>query len=138
SWSWGARRRGIRWSSRWASGRGPRASRPMRLAAAVTLLVCLAGVGVARAQTDKAPLPDAAGATAAPSVTVTPDGGAPAPAPDQPPLEAAPAESGPGLFEQSTAAAASAPAGGVAAEPAAPPVGPFTLSGYVRGDMFAG
>jgi hypothetical protein len=110
----------------------------MRLAAAVTLLVCFTGVGVARAQTDKAPLPDAAGATAAPSVAVTPDGGAPAPAPDQPPLEAAPAESGPGLFEQSTAAAASAPAGGVAAEPAAPPVGPFTLSGYVRGDMFAG
>ena len=108
----------------------------MRLSACVGLSIWFAGVGAARAQADSAPLPDAAGASVAPSAPATPDGGAPAPG--EPQVEVPGGGSGPGLFEQSTAAAAAAPAGDIAAQPAAPPVGPFTLSGYVRGDMFAG
>jgi len=87
----------------------------------------LAGVRTARAQggTDGgAPAPS----TAAPTVNVNPDGGAP-------PAEAAPAESGGGLFEQSQAAAAPTTAADITA-PAAKP--PFTLNGYVRGDVFVG
>ena len=103
----------------------------MRVVAAVALSVCcLVRVGVARAQTDSGPLPDAAGAPVTPPAPATPDGGAP--------VEVPATGSEPGLFEQSTAAAAAAPAGDIAAQPATPPVGPFTLSGYVRGDMFAG
>jgi hypothetical protein len=102
----------------------------MRRLACITLSICFAGVGAARAQTDSGPLPDAAGP--APASTPAPDGGAP------PTVEVQPAEGGPGLFEQSTGAAATAPVSGAVAQPATAPVGPFTISGYVRGDMFAG
>jgi hypothetical protein len=103
----------------------------MRLSACVAVSICLTGVGAARAQTDS-------GAPAAPAPAPAPDGGvAPAPGPTVEPAGETPA-AGPGLFEQSTAAAAAAPPGDIAAQPAAAPVGPFTISGYVRGDMFAG
>src|SRR5579871_3677754 len=101
----------------------------MRLSASVTLLVCLAGVGSARAQTDS-------GASPPPTPAATPDAGATPTV--TPSVESPVPEGGPGLFEQSTAAAPAAPVSGAAAQPAASPVGPFTISGYVRGDMFAG
>jgi hypothetical protein len=108
----------------------------MRLSGLVALSICLGGVGAARAQTDTGAAPAPPPAPAASPTPAAPDGGA-APA-VAPPAEAPPAEGGPGLFEQSTAAAAAAPAGDIAAQPAAAPVGPFTISGYVRGDLFAG
>jgi Protein of unknown function (DUF1302) len=102
--------------------------RSLRASALAGLLIAtLAGVRAARAQggTDGgAPAP----AAGAPSVNAPPDGGAP-------PAEAAPAESGGGLFEESQAAtAASAAAEAVLTAPKAP----FTLNGYVRGDVFVG
>jgi len=95
-------------------------------AGACFFVALLAGVRPARAQGQPdggAPAP----ATAAPSVTT--DGGAlPAEMP------AAPADGGGGLFEQSQTASAA---------PAAVETGlagklPFTLNGYVRGDVFVG
>ncbi len=108
----------------------------MRLAAYIALSTCLAGVGVARAQTDSSASPGAAPTV----IPAAPDGGvAPAPSPAEPPLAAPPAaDTGAGLFEQSNAAAAAAPAGSAGAGPAAAPAAPFALNGYVRGDMFAG
>ena len=96
-------------------------------AVAGLLLATLAGVRMARAQGGSdggAPAP----ATGAPSVNANPDGGAP-------PAEATPAESGGGLFEGSQAAAAPAPTSDLAAAVAK---APFTLNGYVRGDVFVG
>jgi hypothetical protein len=56
--------------------------------------------------------------------------------PSEPPaVEAGAPDTGGGLFEQSNAAAAAASAG---AAPAASTSGPFTLTGYMRGDLFAG
>ena len=60
----------------------------------------------------------------------------PAPASEAPGEPPAPEAGAGGLFEQSNAAAAAAP--GASAAPAAPTAGPFTLTGYMRGDMFAG
>jgi hypothetical protein len=96
----------------------------MRLSVGLTLLICCGGARVARADSDGGVPPAAAAA----------------PAPEVPPSEpeAAPAgDSGgdanaAGLFEQSNAAAA--PSAGSAPTAA----GPFTLTGYMRGDMFAG
>ncbi|HEY6475264.1 MAG TPA: DUF1302 family protein [Polyangia bacterium] len=102
----------------------------MRLVVRVALMACLTGVGAARAQTDSGAAP---GATAPPSTT--PDAGSPAPQTIEPTPGG---ETAPGLFEQSNAAAAAAPPSNATAEPAAAPSAPFTLSGYVRGDLFAG
>jgi hypothetical protein len=104
----------------------------MRFFATAALSICLTGVGAARAQTDSGASPDAA-------VPPTPPSAAPGAGTAAPPaIEAPPAdEAGPGLFEQSNAAAA-APAGSAATVSAAAPTAPFTLSGYVRGDLFAG
>jgi hypothetical protein len=96
-------------------------------AVAGLLLATLAGVRTARAQGGSdggAPAP----AVGAPSVNANPDGGAP-------PVEAPPSESGGGLFEGSQAAAAPAPTSDLAAAVAK---APFTLNGYVRGDVFVG
>ena len=58
------------------------------------------------------------------------------PADEQPTVEPAADSGSGGLFEQSNAAAAAAPS--ASAAPAAAAAGPFTFTGYVRGDMFAG
>ena len=97
----------------------------MRLSVSLALLICCAGARVARADSDGGVPPEAA----------------PAPSP-APPAEGPTVEpsvdtgGGGGLFEQSNAAAAAAPSASVA--PAATATGPFTLTGYMRGDMFAG
>jgi hypothetical protein len=95
----------------------------MKLSVSLALLICCAGARIARADSDGGAAP------AAP---------APVPAPaqptEQPTVEPSVDSGGGGLFEQSNAAAAAAPSAGAA--PAA--AGPFTLTGYVRGDMFAG
>ncbi|HSY40749.1 MAG TPA: DUF1302 family protein [Polyangia bacterium] len=93
----------------------------MRLSVSLALLLCCAGARVARADSDGGPPSDAA---AAPAPEVQPS------EPQAPPA----ADSGGGLFEQSNAAATAAPSAG----PAPTVAGPFTLTGYVRGDMFAG
>ncbi|HVZ87732.1 MAG TPA: DUF1302 family protein [Polyangia bacterium] len=92
----------------------------MRSFALLTTLLVGGGVArVAHAQADGGAAPDAQPAgVAPPAAGGSPDAGA---------------ESGPGLFEQSNAAAAAIAA---PETPAATP--PFTLSGYVRGDMFGG
>jgi len=116
----------------------PRLTRQARrpaFVAATGLLVCWAGAGVAQAEVDGGTAPAAPVGNAAPPTTTTSAGSA-APADarsadggvDAAPA-VAPADTGGGLFEQSLAAAPTA------AE-SAPPL--FTLSGYVRGDMFAG
>jgi hypothetical protein len=96
----------------------------MKLSVSLALLICCAGARTARADSDGGVPPDSAAA----------------PAPEVPPSEpqAAPTgdSGGAGLFEQSNAAAAAAPS--ASAGPAPTAAGPFTLSGYVRGDMFAG
>ena len=103
--------------------------RSLRASAVAGLLIAtLAGVRAARAQggTDGgAPAP----AAGAPSVNANPDGGAP-------PAEAAPAESGGGLFEQSQAA--DRRERGSRGGPGRARKAPFTLNGYVRGDVFVG
>ena len=50
------------------------------------------------------------------------------------PPPGAPADTGPGLFEQSLAASG----GDAKSDPAAAAAPPFTLNGYVRGDVFVG
>ncbi len=95
----------------------------MKLSVSVALLICCAGARVARADSDGG---------APPSEATPPPA---APAGEQPTVEPT-ADPGGGLFEQSNAAAAAAPGAGAAPAPTA--VGPFTLTGYVRGDMFAG
>ena len=92
---------------------------PARLFACAALLL---GARVARARVD-------AGAPPPPSVGGGPDGGAAS----SPAAPGAAAETGGGLFEQSQAAAA-APASAAAVE-AAPAKPPFTLNGYLRGDL---
>jgi hypothetical protein len=95
----------------------------MKLAVSLALLICCAGARTARADSDGgAPLP------AAPA-PATPPGA-------EPTGEPAADSGGGGLFEQSNAAAAAAPS--ASATPAAAAAGPFTLTGYMRGDMFAG
>ncbi len=79
----------------------------------------LAGVRAAHAQGADAGAPT----PPAPTVTVSPDGGAPPPA-----------ETGGGLFEQSQATAATA----APAAEASASTPPFTLNGYARGDVFIG
>jgi hypothetical protein len=96
----------------------------MRLSVSLALLLCCAGARVARADSDGGVPPDAAVAPA-PEVT-----------PSEPQAAPAAGDSGGGsLFEQSNAAAAAPSA---SASPAPTAAGPFTLTGYVRGDMFAG
>jgi hypothetical protein len=76
----------------------------------------------------------------------TADGGAPAPGPTVTPGvdggvapgEAAPAESGGGLFEQSQATASDAATTDVGLGAAAAKAPPFILNGYARGDVFVG
>jgi hypothetical protein len=98
----------------------------MRTSACLALLICCAGARTARAEGD-AGAPPAAPASPAPSSE----------APGEPLAgEAGAGDTGGGLFEQSNAAAAAAPSAGAA--PSAASAGPFTLTGYVRGDMFAG
>ena len=107
---------------------------PLKRALTTALLICCAGARVARADSDggAAPAPGASPATAA--AQSGPDAAAPQPV--EPPVVVAPAgEAGPGLFEQSNAAPAAPSA---ATEPTPAAAGPFTLNGYVRGDMFAG
>ena len=87
----------------------------MRLSVSLALLLCCAGARVARADSD---------------------GGVPPQPGEQPTVEPAADSGSGGLFEQSNAAAAAAPS--ASAAPAAAAAGPFTLTGYVRGDMFAG
>jgi hypothetical protein len=94
----------------------------MRTAAWFALLICCAGARMARAEGDAGVAP------AAPA--------SPAPASEAPGEPPAPEAGAGGLFEQSNAAAAAAPS--ASAAPAAPTAGPFTLTGYMRGDMFAG
>ncbi|HEX3904605.1 MAG TPA: DUF1302 family protein [Polyangia bacterium] len=103
----------------------------MRRAVTLALLICCAGARVARADSDGGVAPASAASPAA--AQAAPD--AAASQPGEPSVVAPPGEAGPGLFEQSNAAVAapSAPA-----EPAPAAAGPFTLNGYVRGDMFAG
>ena len=97
----------------------------MKLSVSLALLLCCAGARIARADTDGGVPPGGP----------TPPPAAPA---DQPPtVEPAADSAGGGLFEQSNAAAAAA-APSASAAPAAAATGPFTLTGYVRGDMFAG
>jgi hypothetical protein len=98
----------------------------IRTSARLALLICCAGARMARAEGD---------AGAAPAAPASPAPSSEAPG-EPPPPEAGPGDTGGGLFEQSNAAAAVAPSAGAAA--AAPAAGPFTLTGYVRGDMFAG
>ena len=96
----------------------------MKLSVSLALLICCAGARVARADSDGG---------------VPPDAPAPVPPPAQPAepsVEPSLDSSGGGLFDQSNAAAAAAPT--ASAAPVAAAAGPFTLSGYVRGDMFAG
>ena len=96
----------------------------MRLFVSLALLICCAGTRTAHADSDGG---------------VPPAPAAPAPAAasgDQSTVEPAADSGGGGLFEQSNAAAAAAPS--ASAAPAAAAAGPFTLTGYVRGDMFAG
>ena len=96
----------------------------MRLFVSLALLICCAGTRTAHADSDGG---------------VPPAPAAPAPAAasgEQPTVEPAADSGGGGLFEQSNAAAAAAPS--ASAAPAAAAAGPFTLTGYVRGDMFAG
>jgi hypothetical protein len=92
----------------------------MKLSVSLALLICCAGSRVARADSDGGAPPEAA---------------APVPPPAQPTVEPSVDTGGGGLFEQGNAAAAPPSAG---AAPAATAAGPFTLTGYVRGDMFAG
>ena len=96
----------------------------MKLSVSLALLICCAGARVARADSDGG---------------VPPEAQAPAPPPaqptEQPTVEPSVDSGGGGLFEQSNAAAAAPSA---SAAPAATAAGPFTLTGYVRGDMFAG
>jgi hypothetical protein len=96
--------------------------------AVVGILVCWAGAGVARADVDGGVSPPAPVGDAAPPATTTPTAGSPADGGVAAAAPAAPVDAG-GLFEQSLS---------VAAPVAAPAAAPFTLSGYVRGDMFAG
>ena len=96
----------------------------MKLFVSLALLICCAGARVARADSDGGVPPS--GATPPPA----------APADEQPTVEPAAEAGGGGLFEQSNAAAAAAPSATAAS--AATTAGPFTLTGYVRGDMFAG
>ena len=96
----------------------------MKLSVSLALLLCCAGARVARADSDGGVPPEAPAPAAPPA--------APAEAPAVEPA----AESGGGLFEQSNAAAAAASS--TSAAPAAAAAGPFTLTGYARGDMFAG
>jgi len=96
----------------------------MKLSVSLALVICCAGARVARADSEGS----------APSGAATP---APAAASaEQPTVEPATDSGGGGLFEQSNAAAAAAPS--ATAAPAAAAAGPFTFTGYVRGDMFAG
>jgi hypothetical protein len=78
----------------------------------IGFLVCLSTARPARAQADK------------------PEAGAPAESPPESDA-AAPADSGGGLFEQSLSA-------GAAKSETASAAPPFTLNGYVRGDLFVG
>jgi hypothetical protein len=97
----------------------------MRLSVSLALLICCAGARIARAEGDGGVPPDAAAAPAAPQVQPSIPEASP-PAGDS---------SGAGLFEQSNAAAA---APSPSAGPAPSAAGPFTLTGYMRGDLFAG
>jgi hypothetical protein len=108
----------------------------MRLSICLAFSVCLVEVGVARAETDNGARPDAAAAPVVIPAAPPPDGGA---APTPPTGEAQSSDVAPGLFEQSNAAAATAPsANNSGGEPVAAAAAPFTLNGYVRGDLFAG
>jgi hypothetical protein len=93
-----------------------------RLSVTLALLTCCAGAPVARADSEGG-LPPAA--AAAPAAQLG----------EQPPVQPAAGAGGGGLFELSSAAAAAPSAG---AAPAASTAGPFTLTGYMRGDLFAG
>jgi hypothetical protein len=96
----------------------------MRLSVSLALLICCAGARTARADRDGGVPPSAAPAPA-PEVQ-----------PNEPPAPPPAGDSGgAGLFEQSNAAAAAPSA---SAGPAPTAAGPFTLTGYMRGDMFAG
>ncbi|HTB58676.1 MAG TPA: DUF1302 family protein [Polyangia bacterium] len=97
----------------------------MRLSVSLALLICCAGARTAWADSDGG-VPPGAAAPAAPEVTPTEPQATP-PAGDS---------GGAGLFEQSNAAAAAGPS--ASAGPAPSAAGPFTLTGYMRGDMFAG
>ena len=97
----------------------------MRTSACLALLICCAGARVARADNDGG-VPPAVPAPVPPLAQPA----------EQPTVEPAADSGGGGLFEQSNAAAAAAPS--ASAAPAAATAGPFTLTGYVRGDMFAG
>ena len=97
----------------------------MRTSACLALLIFCAASRTARADSDGGTAPDAA----PPSLE-------PAAQPTVAPVEPAADSGGGGLFEQSNAAAASAPSAG--ASPAPTAGGPFTLTGYMRGDLFAG
>jgi hypothetical protein len=97
----------------------------MRLSVSLALLLCCAGARIARADSDGGAPPEAP-APAPP----------PAPPAEPPTVEPSVDSGGGGLFEQSNSAAAAAPS--ASAAPAATAAGPFTLTGYVRGDMFAG
>ena len=102
----------------------------MKLLVSLALLICCAGARVARADSDGGAPP-----AAPPSAPAGQSAGQPAEAPI---AEPAADSGGGGLFEQSNAAAAAAAAPAANAAPAATAAGPFTLTGYVRGDMFAG
>jgi hypothetical protein len=98
------------------------------MARAIALIGCLVVLSFARgaaAQTD-------GGAPAGASPGTRADGGTEGTAP---PASAPVEEGGGGLFEQSVAASSGTP---VAGEVGAVPALPFTLNGYVRGDVFIG
>ena len=102
--------------------------RPLRASAAAGLCVFIALIGVRSARAQGGPdggASPAAGQDAGPLVT---------------PGETAPLNattgSGPGLFEQSQAASAGPEPASRAAAVAS--TAPFTLNGYVRGDVFIG
>jgi uncharacterized protein DUF1302 len=103
--------------------------RPPRASAFAGLIVCIAMFAGARAARAQTAADAGAPGGAAP---VTADAGAPdAGAQPQSPA----GETGGGLFEQSVAASAAGAASGAEATAAKPP---FTLNGYVRGDVFVG
>ena len=131
---------------------GPRfgsRQRPARARTLIALLIALflglLGARVSRAAGDSGtgaagpiatvPAPLQTGAAPAPDTGAATSSGAPSSSGAADAGTAAAADAGPGLFEQSTTAAA---ANGSGRAPAAAVPGPFTLTGYVRGDLFAG